>query len=146
MGKRNRYRDHCDPEVQRWGRTYPRFPGVAECARLIRARKATGTWAYIVAEELAENASDCLEELIDTFREDMTEDHNSDDVAMYVMMALDIAKLPASVEFLSEVLQEGDPRFTPYARSALEAIDTRESRTALFHATHAEQTDEREPD
>ena len=129
MGKRTRYRDHPDPEFQRWGRTYPRFPGVAECVRLIRVRKATGTWADIVVYELAENAGDFLEELTNAFHE-----HTSDDVAMYVMMALEMAKLPESVEFLSKVLREGEARFTPYARRALQAINTRKSRTALFDA------------
>jgi hypothetical protein len=89
MGKRNRYRDHIDPEYQRWGRRYPRFPGVEECARLIRVGKARGAWADIIAYELAENASHCLPALIDTFRTD-----SSDAVRLYVMMALEIAKLP----------------------------------------------------
>jgi hypothetical protein len=127
MGKRTRYRDHPDPEYQRWGRTYPRFPGVAECARLIRARKATGAWADIVAFELAENAREHLAELIDAFADP------TGNVAQYVMMALELAALPESVDFLSRVLREGDPRFVPYARRALEAINTRESRTALFN-------------
>ena len=67
MGKHNHYRDHVDPEYQRWGRRYPRFPGVAECANLIRAGKARGAWADIIAFELGENASTCLAELTETF-------------------------------------------------------------------------------
>lgn len=132
MGKRNRYRDHIDPEHQRWGRAYPRFPGVAECARLIRDGKARGTWADIIAYELAEHAALCLPELIQTFRTDPNKD-----VQLYVMMALDIARLPESVPFLAEVLQEGDPHFTPYAEGALRGIDTPDSRTVLWNAAHA---------
>ncbi|HMF12247.1 MAG TPA: hypothetical protein VKE94_08070, partial [Gemmataceae bacterium] len=127
MGKRNRYCDHSDPEHQRWGRTYPRFPGVAECARLIRDGRARGSWADIIAYELAENAGECLAELVETFRTDPSES-----VRLYVMMAFDIARLPESVPFLAEVLQEGNPLFTPYALRALNGIDTRESRTALW--------------
>ncbi|MCP4784401.1 MAG: hypothetical protein GY878_12695 [Fuerstiella sp.] len=132
MGKRDRYRDHVDPEYQRWGRTYRTFPGVDECARLILDRKATGAWADIVHFELAENASDHLADMIDAFR-----NHTSDDVAVYILMALETAALPESVEFLSDVLCSGDARFTSYAKRALTAIDTRESRRALFNATDA---------
>lgn len=130
MGKRDRYRDHPDPEYQRWGRTYRLFPGVTECARLILQRKATGAWADIVAHELAENASGNLESLIAAFRE-----HAADGFGVYVMMALEMAALPESVEFLSAVLRQGDARYAPYAQRALQAIDTRESRSALrrFH-------------
>ena len=133
MGKRNRYRDHIDPEHQRWGRTYPRFPGVGECARLIRDGKARGTWADIIAYELAENASECLTELVETFRTDQSET-----VRLYVMMALDIARPPESVPFLAEVLQDGNSLFTPYAQRALEGINTRESSAALWNATHGQ--------
>jgi hypothetical protein len=132
MGKRDPYRDHVDPEYRRWGRTYRSFPGVDECARLVRERKATGAWADIVAFELAENASDCLDELIDAFRV-----HESDDFALYVLMALEMAALPSSVDFLSAVLRDGNVTYMPYAERALNAIDTKESRTALFNAINA---------
>ncbi|HEX5106488.1 MAG TPA: hypothetical protein VFV87_21865 [Pirellulaceae bacterium] len=131
MGKRNRFRDHADPVVQEWGRTYPKFPGVAECARLIRAGKARGSMAEIIVHELAENAAECLPEMIATFRDDPDAT-----VRLYVMMALDIARPPAAVGFLADVLREGDPRFTPYAKWALQGINTRESRRALWDATH----------
>ncbi len=140
MGKQDRYRDHVDPEYRRWGRTYRSFPGVDECARLILDRRAIGAWADIVTFELAENASDHLNEIIDTFRR-----HESDDVATYMLMALELAALPASVDFLSSVLQDGNATFTPYAQRALKAIDTKESRTALFNASDAEQADAVKP-
>lgn len=53
MGKRNRYRDHVNPEYKCWGRRYPRFPGVAEGASLIGAGRARGAWADFIAFELA---------------------------------------------------------------------------------------------
>ncbi len=138
MGKRVRFRDHVDPEYRRWGRTYRSFPGVDECARLILDGKATGAWADIVALELAENANDHLNELIDAFH-----DRKSDDIAIFVLMALEIAALPASVDFLSGVLRDGNATFIPYAERALQAIDTKESRTALCNAMNAEQSDAR---
>jgi hypothetical protein len=107
MTKSFPYREHIDPECRRWGKKYPRFPGVAECARLIRSRKAKGAWADIIAHELAANAANCLPELIAAYREG-----SGDDVALYVMMALDIARPPEAVPFLAEVLLEGDNRFT----------------------------------
>jgi hypothetical protein len=131
MSKRNVYRDHMDPEYQRWGRKYPRFPGIAECARLIRAGKAKGAWADIIAQELAEHAAACLAELIQTYRTDP-----SDGVRLYMMMALEIAQLPESVPFLIEVLHDGNPMFTRYAERALQSINTPEARTALWNATH----------
>ena len=106
---------------------------MAECANLIRARKARGAWADIIAYELAENAGTCLAELIETFRNDP-----SGDVRLYVMMALDIARVPASVPFLSEVLREADPRYVPYAERALRGINTPEARTALWNAARPE--------
>ncbi len=47
------------------------------------------------------------------------------------------AALPRSVNFLSGILRDRDERFVSYARRALVAIDTKESRTALFKATDA---------
>jgi hypothetical protein len=127
------YGRHADPEYQRWRRKYPRFPGVDECARLIRAGKDRGLWADIIVYELAENAGNCLPALIDTFRND-----SSYGVRLYVMMALEIAGLHESVSFLAEVLRDGDPRFTPYAERALHRINTREARTSLWKASHPE--------
>jgi hypothetical protein len=115
--------------MRRWGQIYPRFPGVAECIRLIRAGKARRLWAEIIVHELAENAAECLPELIETFRTGSDET-----VRLYVMMALDIARLPESAPFLGEVLQQGDSRFTPFALSALKGINSRESRTILWQA------------
>jgi hypothetical protein len=127
MGKRSRFRDHIDAEYRSWGRKYPRFPGVGECVRLIRAGKARGTWADIITHELAENATFCLPELIEAFRTD-----SSEDVRMYVMMALESARLPDSVPFLAEMLHGGNLRFTPYAERALRKINTPESRAVLW--------------
>ncbi len=139
MGKRDRFRDHVDPEYRRWGRTYRSFPGVDECARLILDRKATGAWADILVWELAENASEHFNEMIHAFRA-----HEQDDVALYILMALELAALPASVNFLSGVLQDGNPRFVPYAQRTLKAINSKESRTAMFNAKETEQDDARE--
>lgn len=109
MTHRSPYHDHVDPDYQRWGKRYPRFPGVAECVRLIRSKKAKGTWVDIIVHELAMNSASCLPELsasclpelIAAYREGA-----SDAVSLYVMMALDVTKVPAAVPFLEEVLRE----------------------------------------
>jgi hypothetical protein len=53
-------------------------------------------------------------------------------------MAFEIARLPESVPFLADVLQEGDSLFTPYALRTLEGMNTRESRTALWSTTQGQ--------
>jgi hypothetical protein len=138
MEKRDRYRDHVDPEYRRWGCTYRSFPGIAECARLVLDQKATGAWADIVVYELAENADLHLTELTKAFRA-----HESDNFSIYVLMALELAAVPASVEFLQEILRDGNSMYIAYAKRTLQAIDTKESRRALFDATDAEQSDAR---
>jgi hypothetical protein len=120
-------RDIPDPEYRRFRRKYPRFPGVAECARLIKDGKARGVWADFIFGELAENAPDCWLELLETFR---NEPHR--DVRLYIMMALEEASLPQTVPFLAEVLQGEDERLVGYAERALRSIDTPESRKALW--------------
>ena len=132
MGRRTRYRDHIDPEYRRWGHKYSRFPGAGECANLIRTGKARGAWADIIASELSENAAHCLPDLIELFRSD-----SSDDVRLYVMMAVENAGLPEAVPFLADVLHAGNSRFTPYAERALRNINTPEARTVLWNATHS---------
>jgi hypothetical protein len=105
---------------------------VAECVRLIDQRKNRGVLADIIVFELAENAGSCLTELIDTFR------HLPEgDVRLFIMMALEIARLPDSIPFLAEVLRDANPRYVTYAQRALEAIDTRDSRKAIRHAQDA---------
>jgi hypothetical protein len=133
MAKRARFHDHLDPAYQEWGRKYPRFPGVAECVLLINEHKVRGVVTDIIVFELAEHAGSCLPDLIQAFR-----DNPSGDVRMFVLMALEIARLPESVEFFGEVLRDGDPRYRPYALRALKDIDTRESRKLLWQATHQE--------
>lgn len=128
MANRNRYLDHDDPQYQRWGRAYRKFSGVAERTRLILNGQATGAWADIVHFDLAENADQYLDEIIVTFNQ-----HLSNDVAVYMVMALETAAIPRSAEFLSDLLRNGDERVEQYARRALIAINTRESRTALFN-------------
>lgn len=129
MGKRSADRDHPDPAYRRWRRKYPRFPGVAECLRLVKTRKALGTWADFIAAELAENAAAHLLELIAAFRSEPSED-----VRLYIMMALDLARPPEAAAFLAEVLREGNPRLVTFATMALQGIDTKEARTALWNA------------
>ena len=134
MTKRFRmYRDSPDPEERRWGQTYPRFPGVAECVRLIHSGKARGVWIDIIAWELTDHAKECFDELVRAFRE---EKPLASTAAFVILEAIEVAKLPEAIPFWSEVLAEGHPEFGRYARRALKAINSRESRTVLWKAEH----------
>lgn len=59
-------------------------------------------------------------------------------------MTMELAEFPSDIEFLSQVMREGNPHLVPCARRALEATNTRESQKALFDATHAERSDGRD--
>ena len=121
------YREHIDPEYRRWGRKYPRFPGVSECVRLLQVGKAKGAWIDIISFELQRHARESLLELIDAFKRDST-----DHVRVLILIALENARLSESVPFLIDVLREGNPTLAPIAERALREIDTRESRSALW--------------
>jgi hypothetical protein len=138
MGKRDRFRDHVDPEYRRWGHEYRGFPGVDECVRLILDGKTRGAWGDIVVFELAENAPLCLPELIGAYRES-----DSSTVRLYVLMALEMAALPSSTPFLAEVLHDGDSALVPYAERALIEIDTPDSRRELWNVNEQRDEDSR---
>jgi hypothetical protein len=123
-------RDHPDPEYRRFRRKYPRFPGVAECVKLIKAGKARGAWADFIVHELADNAPSYWPEFVAAFRCEST-----GDVGLYVMQALEDASLPETVPFLAEVLQEGNERLAAYAERALRAINTPVARKLLLDRT-----------
>jgi len=131
VGEEIDYRRHADPEHRRWGRKYGRFPGVAECVRLLRLGNVHGTWVDIIAHELAVHAGDCLSEMIAAFRSE-----ESEWVRLMVLMAIAEARLPPAIPFLAEVARQRHPRFSPYAERGLSAIGTSEARAALWDATH----------
>ena len=85
MGKRSRYRDHVDPEYQRWGRRYARFPGVAECAVIGVADDIRGEYpkACVVLEEGA------------SVTEKQVREHCSKNLAAYMV--------PRAIEFVAEL-------------------------------------------
>ena len=99
---------------------------------MITKGKARGSIAELIVRDIADNAADCLPELIHAYRA------GDCDVPLYVMMALDIARPPEAVHFLAEVLKEGREPFVQYAERALRGIDTRESRKALWNAGYCD--------
>jgi len=133
MGKRDRYRKSINLEDKRWGQKYRSFPGVGECVRLLLDVRVCGYTLEIIKAELVENASRHLEEMIDAFH-----NHKTDRVAIFMLMVLELAALPESVDFLATVLRDDNPDYRKWAQMALEAINTRESRTALFNAKDSE--------
>ena len=132
MGSASDYSQHVDPEYRRWGRKYPRFPGVTECVRLLRSGKIRGAWVDIVLHELTEHAQECLPELVAAFCS-----NESEWVRLMVLTAVAQARLPSAIKFLADVVRQRHPRFSPYAEQGLVAIGTREARTALWEAANA---------
>jgi hypothetical protein len=128
------YRDHIDPEYQRWGRTYPRFPGVNECVRLLRSGNTKGAWTDIIIGELATHAGEALPELVAAFRSE-----SNQWIRLMILMAIELARLPAAIPFLVEVEREQNSQFAPYVERGLAAIDTKESRAALWHIKNGSQ-------
>jgi hypothetical protein len=132
MGDVIDYRRHIDPEHRRWGRKYPRFPGVAECVRLLRAGNVRGAWVDIIVHELTVHAAECLQEMVEVFRSDENER-----VRVLVLTAIAEARIPPALSFLAEVAREQHPNFLTYAEEGLSAIGTSEARAALWRARHA---------
>lgn len=132
MSNASDYSQHVDPEHRRWGRKYPRFPGVNECVRLLRSGKIRGARVEIVLHVLTEHAQECLPELVAAFCSD-----ESESVRLMVLTAVAEARLPSAIKFLAEVVRQRHPRFGPYAEQGLVAIGTREARTALWEARNS---------
>jgi hypothetical protein len=126
------YRRHIDPEYRRWGRKFPRFPGVAECVRLLRSGNVRGAWVDIIVHELTVHAADCLKEMLEAFRSEENER-----VRLLVLMAIAEARVPAALSFLEDVARDQDPNFITYAVEGLSALGTSEARAALWRARHA---------
>lgn len=121
------YLECVDPEYRRWGKKYPRFPGVPECLRLIETGKAKGAWADIIVFEFERHARECLGELLDTYQKTRSEQFR-----LSVLLALERAQLPESVPFLNEVLHGDGLTLASIAEGALRGIGTREARIALW--------------
>jgi hypothetical protein len=132
MSKAIDYQRHIDPEYRRWGRKYPRFPGVGECVRLLRSGNVPGAWIDIICYELTAHAKECLPELIGVFRSD-----EGEWMRLMVLSSIADARLPEAIPFLAEVVREGHASFVPSAASGLSSIGTKDARTALWEATHA---------
>jgi hypothetical protein len=121
-----------DPDYRRWGRKYPRFPGVVEYIRLLQTGNARGAWLDIIIDDLALHAGETLPELVDAFRSVPDER-----TRLLILMAIVEARLPSAIPFLAAVSRERHPRFAPYAERGLSQIGTREARGALWEARNA---------
>jgi hypothetical protein len=112
-----------DPEYRRWGRKYPRFPGVAECVRLLQTRNVRGAWVDIIAYELSAHEETDLAELIEVFRTDASES-----TRRMALVAVAEARLPSAAPFLATVAREREPSLAPIAERGLSAIASVESK------------------
>ena len=124
MPKRER---RLDPEAERWYQKYPTFPGVQKCVELLRNRNLRGARLDFVCILLEEQATNCVEELLQAF-------HAESDswVKFLILNAIAAAESPRVVPFLAECLGSSDPELRHRAAAELERIDTKQARTALF--------------
>lgn len=120
-------REHLDPEYVRWRKRYPRFPGVAECFRVLHRHNVHGAWLDIIEYELVDHATECLQELIDAYRSE-----DSDCYRRYALWAIANTRLPAAIPFLAEVAKGPNDFFSEIAMDSLAEINTKESRTVLW--------------
>jgi HEAT repeat protein len=120
-------REHLDPEYVRWRKKYRRFPGVAECFRVLHGRNVNGALKEIIECELIDHASECLQELIDVYRSE-----DDDYYRRYAFWAIAKSRLPEAIPFLAEVAKEPNDFFSEIAMDSLAEINTKESRTVLW--------------
>ena len=123
-----------DPEIARWHKTYPIFPGVAKCLELLNRSNVQGAWVDQICFELEKYAPDVADELIAAFND------NVDDDAMVWQRSILIAimantGLPAFQPLFVEQMRSEDERLRWWARVGLERIGTKEARAALWAST-----------
>jgi hypothetical protein len=126
---------HIDPEIERWEKKYPRFPGVQKCVELLGSSNVKGTWIEIICVELEVFSRKDPTELIDAI-------YASDDqrVRFILLNILENSAPEEAVPILGEMIYSGDEEDRFHAVGALkrigskDGIGSKEARTILFHA------------
>jgi hypothetical protein len=119
-----------DPELRRWRRDYPTFPGVAACVALLRRPNVRGSRVDIICAELAAHSAAGLDELVAEFRRP----ENDARVRALVVAAIAEGGSPDAVPFLRDVLTDPDESARAWAAAGLRRIGTKAARTALWQA------------
>jgi hypothetical protein len=119
---------HIDPEVERYYRKFPKFPGLAKCVELLHSRNVRGSYLDTILYEIRIHAETYLNELIAHIRND--DSH----VGTWLLAQLAEARLPDAEGFFIECLQSTDSRRRYWAIIGLKDLDTKSSRQALWYA------------
>jgi hypothetical protein len=119
-----------DPEYRRWKNKYPKFPGVAKCVELLRRGNVRGTWVDTICAELQENAADHAAELIAAFRDA----ESGSPLRRTLLGIISEARLPQALPVFVENLGSEDESLQHSSEQGLRALNTRESRKALWEA------------
>lgn len=116
-----------DPEINRYYRKYPSFPGVKILVDLLRRRNVQGVWIDIIVVELAMRAAETHDELIAAYRAE-----SNPWVKTMLLMALAKAGLPEALPIFVEILRSNEVDHRTYAIEGLEKIGTKEARRLLY--------------
>ena len=117
-----------DPEVQRYRRKYPIFPGVQTCVELLQGRNVHGSYLDSVLYDLELHAATYVDELIQAFRAEQ-----DDRVRVLLLAVMAETGLPAFMPLFIENLH-ADDEVRYWAVVGLKQIDTKEARRALWEA------------
>jgi hypothetical protein len=115
-----------DPIVQKYYDEFPKFPGMAKCAELMR--HARGMYQEAIHFDVRDHAKEHLDELISIIRND--DSH----LGAELMDALAEAAVPEAEDFLIENLTSADERRRFWAIYGLKKLDTKSARKALWNA------------
>ena len=92
-----------DPELERWNRKYPTFPGVDKCVELLGSRNVKGSWVDIICSLLEQHAAECFDDLLRAFRAE-----RDPRVRRLLLYAIASAGSPEVIPFLTDCLQSED--------------------------------------
>ena len=121
-------KNHVDPEVRRYYRNFPTFPGIAKCVELLHRGNVTGSYLDTILYEIRIHAEEHLNELTAEIR------HDNSHVGVWLLDELSKARLPDAEAFFIENLQSHDRDRRYWAIIGLKNLDTKSARRGLWHA------------
>lgn len=121
--------DNIDPEVARWNRKYPGFPGVAASVELLRRSNVRGAWVDIICWELQRHAHGHTDELLAATREEVSRGSEVARILLYIVAG---AKMPEALPLFAELLNVSDDTLREFATNGLVKLDSKESLRILW--------------
>jgi hypothetical protein len=115
-----------DPAFLKWNQQYPKFPGVAECVRVLSKRNTKGSLVDIICEELQFHAREHVGELLTAF-----ETANDPRIRRMLLGIISEAKLTEASALFGQYVQSEDESLRIWSIRGLEHLDTAEAREIL---------------